>query len=175
MLPILDSVDQAQIPAVFPVALMGIAGQGAENDNKGAGIGKQRHHQHRPAGGQEHGANAQHQTDDQNQRVELVRTIASLHKSLQAHSHFKQQPGKPAGISIHGRNHLIARYTLLLYLQILRIQHLFQKFMDQIFLYLVKVFVKKYALLLKRKKRNSFKQLKIMATDGTPKLKLWKN
>lgn len=69
VLPILDLLDHKQKSSVFPIPLVGIAGEAAEQCGNQAGIGNQNHNAFPPAQRQKCGNQADDDTRPQNHRV----------------------------------------------------------------------------------------------------------
>jgi hypothetical protein len=85
MLSVLNTVQQHEKTAVFPVAPIGIPGQRPKNRQKHQNIGKDTQHQIRNGQpGQEQTAYTADHTKAQNPHIQFVAAIAASHKALQS-------------------------------------------------------------------------------------------
>ena len=75
-----ESLQPQQIPAVFPVALIGIAGKTAEHCPKHEPIGNQGQHQADGEIADEQIHQTQHHAGDQDGHIQFVRAVATCHE-----------------------------------------------------------------------------------------------
>ena len=83
MLPVFHALQASQIPAIFLVALIGIAGQTAENDDDHQNVGETDCSKIRPASQQKRQQNATG-CNPKEQIIQLIGTVTAGHKSPQA-------------------------------------------------------------------------------------------
>jgi len=94
VLPVLDTLQKAQIPPVLLVPLVGVPGEHPEDGPEHKSIGKQRQYQVQYWHPDKHYQNAKHQTHAQNRHVQFVGTVAAQHEMAQTACHFCANPAQ---------------------------------------------------------------------------------
>ena len=83
VLPVLQAVKKLQEFAVFLIPLVGIAGKGAEHSPEHTDIGQGRKDQGGEGGADDQRNQAENDAQGQNQHIELVCSVAAIHKMPQ--------------------------------------------------------------------------------------------
>ena len=108
---VLKPVQKHQIPAVFLIPLIGITGKRAEDRQDHQRVSQQRQNQLQNGVSKKHGKQHDRAADPQQCRIQLIRTIATLHKAAKTRPDFLTCMPKPRCKAIHDsitRLHMIA-------------------------------------------------------------------
>ena len=100
MLPVSQPLQEHEILPVFLVALIGIPGKSTEHGPDHKAVGDQRQQgAGKPA--EETADQANDQTGGQDQRVQLIRAVSSVHKFPKAHGQLHTELTEPISKTIH--------------------------------------------------------------------------
>ena len=117
MFPILKPLQKQQKTTVFPVALVGIAGEAPENGPEHETVGNKGQDQLHQCRRDKQGHKAHHNACAQNAGIQFVGAVAAHHKVAKSFAHFDAQITQPLLESIHEVYHLAFLFTGYIILQ----------------------------------------------------------